>query len=439
MTIRLKKKSEIRYKGPVHDLTVSNTHSYNIEGIPVHNCAGSLISYLLKITDVDPLRFNLIFERFINPDRIDLPDIDLDFASSRRGEIIEYAKNKWGEEYVAGISNYVTLGSASGLRDIGKAFGLQPFDMTCTKLMPKDHGEMIDIDIAADMVPEIERFKIGNPVVWGHAQKLIGTLRNYGKHAAGLVIAGEPIKNRAVIERRSGEMVVNWDRNSVEKWGLIKIDILGLSTLDVIDIAVKSIEQRLGDHIDVLKLPLDDEPTLKAFSEGRTIGVFQMESGGMRGLLKQLAAYESLTFNDVVAATALFRPGPIDSGMMDAYISFKQSGNVDSTHRIIDEALSATGGVTIYQEQSMLIAREFAGFSMAEADTLRSAIGKKNKDKMAELKGKFIDGAVAGFVELTLEDGSVKRIHRLKKLREKVTGRMVSIDEAISEDLDVEV
>lgn len=239
---------------------------------------GSLVAYLLGITDVDPIRFDLLFERFINPERIDLPDADLDFMSSRRHEIIDYLKDKYGEENVAGISNYNTLASASAIRDTGSAFDLSPEQMSCTKLMPKEHGINLKIEEAAKLVPEIEKFKAEQPVVWRHALKLDGILRTFGKHAAGVIVGGEPLINRAVIENRSGDRVVNWDRNSVEKFGLIKFDVLGLSTLDVIKLATDAIEKRHKTKIDVLKLPLDDERTLKAFGEGKTIGVFQFES-----------------------------------------------------------------------------------------------------------------------------------------------------------------
>ena len=359
------------------------------------SAAGSLISYLLKITDVDPIRFNLIFERFINPERIDLPDIDIDFAKSRRHEVIEYVKDRYGEEYVASVSNYVKLGSASAIRSIGKAFGLAPFDMTCTKLMPSEHGVMMNIDLAADIVPEIDKFKKANPVIWGHAQKLTGVLRNYGRHAAGIVIASEPIKNRAVLERRADELVVNWDRNSIEKWGLIKIDALGLATLDIIDIAISSIKERSGITIKPLDIPLDDEATLKAFSEGKSIGIFQFDSSGVRNLLKQLAKDAPLTFDDVSAATALYRPGPMDAGLMDDYVHFKQGADEHYDHPNMEAALKSTGGVLIYQEQTMQLARDVAGFTMSEADVLRKIIGKKQKDEMAEMRDKFVDGCVA--------------------------------------------
>jgi len=358
------------------------------------SAAGSLVSYLLYITDLDPIRFGLIFERFINPERIDLPDIDIDFASSQRAEVINYIKNKYGEENVAGISNYVTLGSASSLRDIGRIHNLSPLEMTCTKLMPKEHGEMIDLEIAATMVPEIEKFKHKHGHIWNHALKLAGRLRNYGKHAAGVVIAGEPVNNRAVIERRAGEMVVNWDRNSVEKWGLIKIDILGLATLDILDIVMESVK-RLGVSVDLLSIPLDDESTLDLFTQGRSVGVFQFESSGMRHLLKELGKYERLTFEDVAAATALFRPGPIDAGLMDDYIQIKQGADPYYDHPSMESALKNTGGVIIYQEQVMQLARDVAGFTMPEADKLRKIMGKKQKDEMAEMRDKWVKGCVS--------------------------------------------
>lgn len=358
------------------------------------SCAGSLVAYLLHMTDLDPIRFNLIFERFINPERIDLPDVDIDFASSQRAEVIDYIKRRYGEDNVAGISNYVTLGSASSLRDISRIYNLSPLEVSCSKLMPKEHGEMIDLEVAASMVPEIEKFKHKHGVIWNHAVKLTGRLRNYGKHAAGIVIAGEPVKNRAVIERRSGEMVTNWDRNSVEKWGLIKVDILGLSTLDILDIVIESVKKSAGVSVDLLSIPLDDEKTLDLFTQGRSIGVFQFESAGIRHLLKELGKYERLTFDDITAATALFRPGPIDAGLMDDYIQIKQGADPYYDHSSMENALKDTGGVIIYQEQVMQLARDVAGFAMPEADKLRKIVGKKQKDEMAEMRDKWVQGCV---------------------------------------------
>lgn len=381
------------------------------------SAGGSLISYLIGMTDVDPIRFGLLFERFINPERIDLPDVDLDFASSRRHEVIQYIKDRFGEENVAGISNYVTVGTASGIRDISRVFGLEPHEFSCTKLMPKEHGESIDIETSASMVPEIEKFKFAQPVIWRHASQLVGCLRNYGKHAAGVVIAGVPVNQRAVIERRAGEMVVNWDKDSVEKWGLIKVDILGLATLDIFGLATQSIKERKGIEIDLMSVSLDDEKVLAAFGEGKSIGVFQFESGGMRHMLKELAAVTPLTFEDISVATALFRPGPIDAGLMDEFIQYKQGAEIVYLHPKMEPILKDTGGVQIYQEQTQKIAKDICGFSGSESDYLRRAIGKKDKEKMAEMRDKFIEGARAGWVEIELSDEVKKIVHRCTKFK----------------------
>lgn len=390
----LRKMGFERYFLLVSDIVQWSKDNGVIVGPGRGSAGGSLVSYLIGITDVDPIRFGLIFERFINPSRLDLPDVDLDFASSKRADVIQYIKDRYGEENVAGISNYITVGSASGIRDVGRVHGLAPFDMTCTKLMPSEHGEMIDIDTAADMVPEIEKFKKAQPEIWNHAKRLYGTLRNYGKHAAGIVIAGEPVNKRAVVERRSGEMVVNWDRNSVEDWGLIKVDILGLSTLDILDIARISIKKGLGEDIDFLKIPLDDEKTLLSFAEGKSIGIFQFEGGGVRHLLKQLSRDEPLTFDDLSAATALYRPGPMDAGLMDEYVQVKQGADIYYDHPKMENALKETGGVFIFQEQVMQLATDIAGFTLAEADNLRKAMGKKDKDKMAAVREQWVEGCI---------------------------------------------
>lgn len=256
---KLVKRETSHYKGKVYDLTVSNTHSYNVNGIPVHNCGGSLVAYLLGITDVDPIRFGLIFERFINPERLDLPDADLDFASSGRYKVIDYLVEKYGKDYVAGISNYSTLASASALRDTGRISGLNNMQLSATKLVLKEHGTSLDLNTSADAVPELDKFRNEHPVIWKHATKLAGTMKSFGQHAAGIVVAGEPIVNRAVLETRGKSPVVNWDKRVVEDWGLIKMDLLGLATLDVLNIACDYVKERHGIELDLLKIPLDDE------------------------------------------------------------------------------------------------------------------------------------------------------------------------------------
>lgn len=359
---------------------------------------GSLIAYLMGITDVDPIRFGLIFERFINPDRIDLPDADLDFMSSRRHEVIEYIVDKYGRDKVAGISNYATLGPASALRDTSRMFGLLPIEYACSKQVEKEHGVSLSLEESAATVPDIAKFKAGHPVIWKHATTLEGCIRNLGQHAAGVIVAAEPIANRAVLLGREEDQlpVVNWDKNIVEEFGLIKMDVLGLRTLDVINAALSYIEERHSTRIDLLSIPLDDHEVLKAFGQGETVGVFQFEGGGMRKLLKDLAVMQPLTFEDLSAATALFRPGPIDAGLVDRFVQVKQGvAEPEYDHKLVEPALKETYGVITYQEQVMQVCRDLCGFSLTEADHVRKAMGKKDKVKMAEYREKFVAGAQA--------------------------------------------
>lgn len=357
--------------------------------------AGSLVAFLMGITDIDPIRFNLFFERFINPSRIDLPDIDMDYQSTKRQDVIDYLVNKYGEDRVAGISNYQTLGAASAIRDTGRVFGVPTYQLDVSKLMPKDHGISLSLEEAAKTVPDIAEFRTKNPALWNHALNLEGVMRNLGRHAAGTVVAGEPLVERASVETRAGSPVVNWDKRIVEDMGLIKMDILGLSTLDTLQIAKEYIKATRGTDIVYTELPLDDIDTLEAFGRGETTGIFQFESAGMKKLLKDLANLNRLTFEDITAATALFRPGPMDSGLLNQYVRIKQGLEEASyDHPSMKNALESTYGVMVYQEQSMQVARDFAGFTMAEADLLRKAMGKKDVNKMKAMRSKFIEGAV---------------------------------------------
>lgn len=357
---------------------------------------GSLVAYLIGITEVDPIRFKLLFERFINPSRIDLPDADLDFMSSRRHEVIDYLVGKYGRDKVAGISNYGTLASASAFRDTGRVFGLNPLEMSATKLVPKEHGQPVSLTVAAEQVPEIEMLKNSFPQVWKHALVFEGCMRSMGQHAAGIVVARDPLVTRAVVEAREGSPVVSWDKRVVEDFGLVKLDILGLSTLDVLSIARGYIKDRHGVDIDYLRIPLEDAEVMGAFGRGETTGVFQFESPGMRDLLRRLAKGGELTFEDIAAATALYRPGPMDSGLLEDFVAIKQGHRLPTyDHPLMEPALKDTYGVIVYQEQVMQVAVDLAGFTKAEADNLRKAMGKKDKDKMAEMRQKWIDGCKA--------------------------------------------
>jgi len=264
-----------------------------------------------------------------------------------------------------------------------------------SKIVPKEHGQSWSLNEALDEVPELAAFAAANPEVIRHARNLEGKVRAFGKHAAGLIVAGVPIRSRAVIERRNGAQVVNWDKRLAEEFGLVKMDILGLSTLDMLDITIQEVMRQRGKRIDLLDIPLDDRTVLDAFGRGETVGVFQFESGGMRRLLKSLAQGGPLDFNDLAVATALYRPGPMDSGLMDDFVKIRQGIKTESyDHPSMTEALRETQGVMVYQEQVMQVARDFAGFSMPESDHLRKAMGKKDPVKMASYRDKFIQGAV---------------------------------------------
>lgn len=359
------------------------------------SAGGSLVAYLLGITDVDPIRFGLMFERFINPDRIDLPDADLDFMSSRRHEVIEYIVNRFGQDRVAGISNYGTLGAAGTIRDVSRMHELPESEYECSKQVLKEHGVPQGLEDSAAAVPDIDKFKAGHPVMWKHATNLEGVMRSLSQHAAGVVVAGVPIVDRGVVENRTGGPVVNWDKDAVEEWGLIKMDILGLSTLDVLAQANEYIAQRHKSRVNYVCLPLNEPDVMKAFGDGHTVGVFQFEGSGMRKLLKDLAIGGTLVFDDLAAATALFRPGPLDAGLVDEYIQVKQGTKKPYyEHPVLERSLTETHGVMAYQEQVMAVARDLAGFTLTEADHLRKAIGKKDKVKMAEMRDQFVHGAM---------------------------------------------
>ena len=356
---------------------------------------GSLVAYLMGITDVDPIRFGLLFERFINPDRIDLPDADLDFQSSRRHEIIQYLKDKYGTDKVAGIVNFNSIVSKGAIRDVGRVFEVPQKYLHISKLVPEEYGKSHSLEDAREEVAAIADFAERNPAVWRNACDLQGVQRTLGRHAAGVIVAGEPLIDRAVVDYSKDEPAVGWDKRTVEDMGLIKLDILGLSNLDVLELALKYIEEGHGSAPDLYKVPLTDEKTLAAFAEGKTAGVFQFESGGMRKLLTDLALGSGkLTFEDLTAATSLYRPGPKDSGLLDDYVAIKQGLKSPTyEHPAMEKALHETQGVTIYQEQVSKLAVYLCGFTGTEADHLRKAMGKKDPEKIAEWRERFVEGA----------------------------------------------
>jgi DNA polymerase-3 subunit alpha len=298
---------------------------------------------------------------------------------------------------VAGISNYNSLAGSGALRDVARVHALDQDSYACSKLVPKLHGRSHSLEDAAAEVPEIERFAVDFPDVWRHSVRLQGVMRSAGTHAAGIIVSGAPLTERGVVIHRDSNSVpqLAWDKRVVEDQGLVKIDVLGLSTLDVLAIA-RSLIAKSGASVDYIDIPLDDPKVLAAFGAGETIGIFQFESLGMRNLLKALAKKEPLTFDEISAATALYRPGPMESGLMDDYIAARQGvRTVIHEHPNMDACTKNTKGVLVYQEQIMQMARDVAGFSMENADHLRKAMGKKDAASMAKQRDAFVDGCIA--------------------------------------------
>lgn len=362
------------------------------------SAAGSLVAYLTGITDVDPIRFGLMFERFINPDRIDLPDADLDFMSSRRQEVFKWISERFGEEYVAAVSNYTTMAGAGALKDVSAALNI-PDTPAFGKWVATEHGSPVPLDEAIALSPELDKWTSEHPEVLRYARIFENKMRSYGQHAAGIIVAGKPLDELCVVETRDrkGEnaKVVAPDKKQAEKFGLVKLDILGLSTLDMLDITLRQIKKNRGVTIDAHDIPLDDEKTLELLGQGNSEGVFQFESTSAKRMLSEMAESSALTFDDLVAANALNRPGPLDAGMAKQYIDRKNGREVVKyEHPIIEEVTKDTFGVICYQEQISKLAMMLCGMSGGEADTLRKAIGKKDHALMGTMKEKFVDGAV---------------------------------------------
>ncbi|TDW20529.1 DNA polymerase-3 subunit alpha [Rhizobium azibense] len=392
----LKKLSFAGYFLLVQDVVQFSKQSGILVGPGRGSVGGSLVAYLMGITDCDPIRFGLLFERFINPERLDLPDADLDFMSTRRHEVVEYLIKKYGEKRVAGVSNFGTLAAASSIRDVGRTFQIPEKEYSISKLVPKKHGANVPLPECRMEVAEIDEFAAKYPAHWDIMERIEGTIRNMSQHAAGIVVGGVDLEERAVIEKRKGDSaVVCWDKRIVEDQGLVKMDILGLSTLDLIALVLRYIFERHQKKINLMKVPLDDPAVLKNFAAGLTTGVFQFESPGMRKLLRELGADGCITFDDITAATALYRPGPMESGMMDSYYLRKQGNEtVDYDHPLMEDVLRETYGVIVYQEQVMKISQVIAGYTGAQADKLRKIMGKKLPEEMKKERSNFVDGCV---------------------------------------------
>lgn len=376
------------------------------KGIPVGpgrgSGAASLVAYVLGIVDIDPIEYELMFERLLNPERVSLPDFDIDFCMNRRNEVIEYVSELYGRASVAQIVSFNTFGSKVAIKDAARALG-KPRGLAerIAQLIPIQGVQPIPIAQAVAEVAELETMVRSNPdaeLIVERGQEVEGLVRNRGKHAAGVVIAPDDLDGYVPIytESSENEWVTQLDKKDVEELGLVKFDFLGLKTLTVIDMALEHVnahrEHQGLDPLSLINLAMDDAQVFKSLHDGETTGIFQLESLGMRQKVKDLNPTD---LEDLIALLALFRPGPLDTGVTDRYIRRKNKlEDVKYLHPIHEKVLSKTFGLMVYQEDVMNLARELAGFSMGEADRLRSAMGKKNEAEMLELQPKFIEGCV---------------------------------------------
>jgi DNA polymerase-3 subunit alpha len=359
------------------------------------SAAGSLVSYALGITDLDPLQHELIFERFLNPERISLPDIDIDFCMNRRGEVINYVTSKYGRENVAQIITFGTMAAKAAIKDVGRAMDVPYADVDrIAKMVPTTLN--IKLEDAIRESPALQQAYDSDPQVrelLTTAKKLEGMVRNAGVHAAGVVISPRPLNELVPLHKtKNDEIVTAFDMVAIEKLGLLKMDFLGLTTLTILDDAVKLIAQTRGERIALEGLELDDQDTYqKVFHKGLTSGVFQFESRGMRDVLRR---YQPNSIEDLTALNALYRPGPIQGGMIDDFIDRKHGRKkIEYELPELQEILQETLGVIVYQEQVMQIANRLAGYSLGEADLLRRAMGKKIASEMAAQRERFVTGA----------------------------------------------
>ncbi|MFH0877953.1 MAG: DNA polymerase III subunit alpha [Candidatus Omnitrophota bacterium] len=373
-------------------------HYAKSQGIPVGpgrgSAAGSLVSYLLGITELDPLRYNLLFERFLNPERIGLPDIDIDFCFERRQEVIDYVTQKYGKENVAQIITFGTMLARAVIRDVGRVMNMPYAEVDrIAKLVPPEQGITLQDALKSD---ELKNLYENNPQVkqlMDKARDLEGLSRHASVHAAGVVISDKPLDTYMPLCKIDETQITSgYSMKALEKIGLLKMDFLGLRTLTVIAECLKIVKRTRGLDLVIEEISLDDANTFALLASAQTIGVFQLESAGMRDLLKKL---NPSRFEDLIALLALYRPGPIGSGMLDDFIMRKRGFKpILYDHPKLEKILKDTYGIMVYQEQVMQIASELAGFSMAEADLLRRAMAKKIPEDMEKQRQKFIEGCI---------------------------------------------
>ena len=364
-------------------------------GIPVGpgrgSGAGCLVAYLLGITNLDPLRFKLLFERFLNPERVSPPDFDIDFCMRRRGEVINYVRQKYGEQCVANIITYGTLGAKMVVRDVSRVHDLPYAEADrLAKMIPDELN--IELKSAIEKSAELRNEYEKNPVarkILEQGLVLEGMVRNTGKHAAGIIITDTPLDEFVPLTLQEGDVTVQFDMNAVGKLGLLKMDFLGLKTLTVIADAVDNVRRTADPKFDIEAVGFDDPKTYALLNSGRTTGVFQLESGGMQALCRQIGLS---SIDEIVALIALYRPGPME-WIPDYVRGKKDPSTVQFPHKLLEEVCRETYGVMVYQEQVMEAAKIIAGYTLGGADMLRRAMGKKDADAMAKERAKFVEGA----------------------------------------------
>jgi len=385
---------------PGYFLVVSDFISWaKNQNIPVGpgrgSAAGSLVAWALYITEVDPIEHVLLFERFLNPDRVSLPDIDIDFCINGRAKVIDYVTEKYGKDKVAQICTFGTLKAKACVRDVGRVLGLSFAETDrIAKLIPAPRqGFDYPLTEAMKMEPRLKEYADGEgKELMSLALRLEGLSRHTSTHAAGIVIGDRALSDHLpLMVDKEDQIVTQFTMSYVEKIGLVKFDFLGLKTLTVLAEAVRLIALGTGKTIKLNSLPLDDSKTFKIISAGKTIGIFQLESGGITEMVSRM---KPSGFEDIVAILALYRPGPLDSGMAEHYISRKHGKEaVKYEHPFLQPILKDTYGIILYQEQIMQLARDMGGYSLGEADLLRRAMGKKKPEEMAKHRGQFVSGA----------------------------------------------
>ena len=387
------------------------------QGIPVGpgrgSGAGSLVAYVLEITDLDPLAYDLLFERFLNPQRVSMPDFDVDFCMDRRDEVIEYVADTYGREAVSQIITFGTMAAKAVVRDVARVQD-KPYGLAdkMSKLIPFEVGITLEKALEQEeALAQLLKDDGSAQEIWDMAVQLEGVTRNVGKHAGGVVIAPSRLTDFSPLycDEEGGGLVTQYDKNDVEEAGLVKFDFLGLRTLTIIDWAVAMINKAQaydqGKTLDIADIPLDDSKVFTLLKSAETTAVFQLESRGMKDLIKRL---QPDSFEDIIALVALFRPGPLQSGMVDNFINRKHGRealaypDASYQHSSLQPILEPTYGIILYQEQVMQIAQELAGYTLGGADLLRRAMGKKKPEEMAKQRSVFEEGAGARSEEHTV-------------------------------------